>query len=174
MQKRTMTTKITDWWRRWASRLLATSWVLGILMGCGAAKSASSVLTVLLRGCVTADMTLWGIVSVTMLPFLLSAFAVSFSEPWLLLFISTFKAFSFSFCAWGVCLAFGHSSWLVLFLLLFSDFLLIPLLVFYWLRHIRGDILSPPWELPLFLGIALGVGYIDYRYIAPFLASLMK
>lgn len=174
MQNTVCTSKLTLWWQRTAPGLLTASWVLGMLIGYFAALSAGPMLSELITQSAGQRASWTGVMSVTILPFLLSAFAVSFSEPWLLLFISTFKAFSFSFCAWGVCLAFGQSGWLVLFLFLFSDFLLIPLQYFYWLRHIRGDIKPTFSELPLFLAAAAGVGCIDFWYIAPFLSSLMQ
>ena len=163
----------TRLWRRLASGLLSASWVLGMICGFFAASSAGKALTDLVVVSTAQQMSLIGCLSVSVLPILFAAFAVSFSEPWLLLFLSTFKAFSFSFCAWGVCLAFGQCGWLVLFLFLFSDFLLIPLQFFYWLRHIRGDRIPPICELPIFLGISILVSCFDYCVIAPFLASLM-
>ena len=174
MQNTTSASRVAIWWRRNATRFLAFCWFLGIALGCMAAAASGPVLADLVRRSTGATLSITGAMTAAVLPLLLSAFAVSFSEPWLLLFISTFKAFSFSFCAWGVCLAFGQSGWLVLFLFLFSDFLLIPLQYFYWLRHIRGDIKPTFSELPLFLAAAAGVGCIDFWYIAPFLASLMQ
>ena len=165
--------KVTIWWRKIATRLLALSWILGMILGSLGAIYGESTLVVLVRQGVCSELSFTGISVVTMLPFLLSAFAVTFSEPWLLLLISTLKAFSFSFCAWGVCLTFGQSGWLVLILFLFSDIALIPLLYFYWLRHIKGTIPPSFWELPLFLAIALLIGSIDYRFVSPFLSTLM-
>lgn len=174
MQNTAPISKVTIWWRKTAVRLLAISWCLGIILGYLAAVSAKSVISDVVQRCVNADLSVVGVLAVTVLPFLMSAFAVSFSEPWLLLIYSTYKAFSFSFSGWGVCLAYGQSGWLVLFLFLFSDLFVIPLLYLYWLRHIQGDIAPTAWELPLFLSAALLVGAVDYCFIAPFLTSLMK
>ena len=173
MQNTTSASRVAIWWRKNATRFLAFCWFLGIALGCMAAAASGPVLADLVRRSTGASLSITGAMTAAVLPLLLSAFAVSFSEPWLLLFISTFKAFSFSFCAWGVCLAFGQSGWLVLFLFLFSDVFLIPLLYFYWLRHIRGDRTPRTWELPAFLTASLGIGCIDYLFIAPVLASLM-
>ena len=174
MQNTASISKVTIWWQKTAVRLLAVSWCLGIVLGYMAAVSAQSVITDVVQRCTSVEMSIIGGLAVTVLPFLMSAFAVSFSEPWLLLIFSTYKAFSFSFSAWGVCFAFGQSGWLVLFLFLFSDLLMIPLLYLYWLRHIRGDRAANIWELPLLICISLLVGAVDYRFVAPFLASLMK
>ena len=173
MQNAVCTSKHALWWRHTAPGLLAASWGLGILLGYFVASSVSQTLVELVPQTTCQIMSMTGCLSVTVLPFFLTAFVVTFSEPCLLLFISTCKAFSFSFCAWGVCLAYGQCGWLVLFLFLFSDFLLIPLQYFYWLRHIRGDRAPESWELPILLGAAILVGYVDYHFVAPFLASLM-
>lgn len=127
-----------------------------------------------MRESVKCSVSIPGLLTAAVLPFLLSAFAVRLSEPWLLLIISAFKAFSFSFCACGVSLAFGQSSWLVRFLFLFSDLCVIPLLYFYWVRHIRGGRSTVRWELPVFIGAAAAIGWVDYCFIAPFLVSIIE
>lgn len=174
MQTTSSVSKVTVCWQKSASWFLAASWSVGIFFGIAAASASSAILVSLVRRCAGSDATMVGLVAATTLPFLLSGFAVSFSEPWLLLIISMFKAFSFSFCAWGVCLAFGQSSWLVLFLFLFSDLCLIPFQYFYWLRHIRSSKHPSACELPVLLAIALSVGCVDYWFISPFLVSLLK
>lgn len=160
-------------WRKFSPWLLALSWFLGMLLGVPAAVAASSFLVPMMHQSIQCAVSIPGLLAATVVPFLLSAFAVSLSEPWLLLIISTFKAFSFSFCSCGVSLAFGQSSWLVRFLFLFSDHLLIPLLYLYWMRHIRGQAINRSWELYGCIGAALLVGGIDRFLVAPFLASLV-
>ena len=161
-------------WHRASPFLLAFSWLFGMVLGCVTCIHCREQAEELILQSVAAVPSFVGAVSVVFLPFLLSAFAVSICEPWLLLIISTFKAFSFTFCAWGVCLAFGQSSWLVLFLFLFSDLCLIPFQYFYWLRHIRSSKHPSACELPVLLAIALSVGCVDYWFISPFLVSLLK
>ena len=161
-------------WRKFSVWLLALSWVSGLLLGALAANASKDILTPLIYGSVLCDASILGLLCASLLPFLLSAFAVFLSEPWLLLIISTFKAFSFSFCASGVSLAFGQSSWLVRFLFLFSDLCLVPVLCIYWLRHISGRHTVRQWELPACLCAAAVVSCIDYCFIAPFLVSLME
>ena len=165
---------VRKWWRRHSPRLLAFCWIAGLIAGAAYSCFSADFCTVLIRRSTVQGMSFSGMMTVTTLPFLLSALVISLSEPWLLLVFSTFKAFSFSFCAWGVCLAFGQSSWLVLFLFLFSDFLLLPMLYFYWLRHIRGQAVTSLWMFSGLLFIALFVGMIDYQFISPFLASLVQ
>lgn len=161
-------------WPRICPWLLGICWVLGMLLGVFSAHGAEGTLIPLIRQSVSSRSSALGALCAALLPFLLSALAVSFSEPWLLLLISSFKAFSFTFCACGVSLAFGQSSWLVRFLFLFSDLCLIPILYLYWLRHLRKDRITRYWELPCCLGWATLICGIDYWFISPFLASIME
>ena len=167
-------TDLTSFWRKYGPLFLALSWFVGMLLGISAALTASEFLVPMMRESVKCSASIPGLLAATLLPFLLSAYAVSLSEPWLLLIISALKAFGFSFCASGVSLAFGQSSWLVRFLFLFSDHCLIPVLYLYLLRHIRGHTELKAWEFPVCIGSALLVGTIDYCLIAPFLVTLIE
>lgn len=161
-------------WARLSPWFLGVSWLSGMVLGTLTANATKDDLIPMIQSSICSPVSIIGLLAAALLPFLLSAFAVLMSEPWLLLIISTFKAFSFSFCACGVSLAFGQSGWLVRFLFLFSDLCLVPLLYFYWLRHISGNIKVRQWELPICLCAAAAIGGIDYCFIAPFLVSLME
>ena len=173
MQTTAIISSAAGWWHKTAPRFLVASWFLGIALGCLAANASAAILVELIRSSIGTDLSIIGALTVAVLPFLLSAFAISFDQRWLLLLISIGKAFSFSYCAWGVCLAFGQSGWLVLILFLFTDLFLVPLLYFYWLQHIRGDRTPKVWELPVFLAAAIAIACIDHRFVAPFLTTLM-
>lgn len=164
---------IRSFWPKSSLWLLMLSWLLGMFFGILAAVASSSFLIPMMRQSVQCSVSIPGLLVATVVPFLISAFAVSLSEPWLLLIISTIKAFSFSFCACGVSLAFGQSSWLVRFLFLFSDHLLIPLMYLYWMRHIQDHAVHRAWELYGYIGVSLLIGGIDCFLVAPFLASLV-
>ena len=174
MTKARFFSNITSWLRKYNPVFLALSWCIGLICGIQAARTASDTLIPLIREAVGRPVSIPGLLSVNVLPFLLSAYAVSSSEPWLLLIISSAKAFIFSFCAYGVRLAFGQSSWLVRFLFLFSDSCLIPILLLFWLRHIGKN--TPVRRLELFacLAAAVNVGIVDYRFISPFLVTLLS
>lgn len=174
MTKARIFSNITSWLRKRGPAFLALSWCLGLVCGIQAARTASDTLIPLMREAVRRPVSILGLLNVTVLPFLISAYAVSLPEPWLLLIISSTKAFIFGFCAYGVRLAFGQSSWLVRFLFLFSDSCLIPLLLLFWLRHIGNKKPVRRWELIACLAAAAIVGTIDYRFISPFLVTLLS
>lgn len=174
MKKARFFSKMALWCCKTSPAFLALSWCLGLVCGILAARTARDTLIPLMRAAAGRPVWILDLLIVTTLPFLISAYAASLSEPWLLLAISAAKAFIFSFCAYGVSLAFGQSSWLVRFLFLFSDSCLIPVLFLFWLRHIEKNAPVRRWELIVCLAVAVIVGIIDYRIISPFLVALLS
>lgn len=106
-----------------------------------------------------------------LLPFLLSAFAVSFSRPAWLLLICGMKATLFSFCCVILCLCYGQAGWLARWIFLFFDVCSLPLLFFYWLRNI-GIRSGKRWaeHMLLFLALVFLI-LIDYRIVTPYAAK---
>ncbi len=150
--------------------LFSFVWCIGLLLGMQTALQSEGF-AALLRYSVRTAPSIMGLLSATICPFLLSGLAVYLSETWLLLMIAAAKAFNFGFIACGTILAFGEGSWLVRFLFLFSDYCLIPLFLLYWVRCLQGQ--TAPWELRIYLIIALLVCLADYWVISPFLVSIL-
>ena len=158
-------------WRKAALPLLAFVWCLCLFLGIRTALQSEG-LAALLRHSVRTAPSLMGLLSAAICPFLLSGLAVYLSETWLLMMIAGVKAFCFGFCACGTILAFGDGGWLVRFLFLFSDYCLIPLLLFYWVRHIQDQAALP--ELCVYLITAVLICFVDYWVISPFLVSILR
>ena len=168
------TTAFHNLWCKLRKYLLAFSWCLGLLMGIATAHTASDKLVPLMYIATRSDVSVTGLFVSCVFPILLSACEVYFSEPWLLLPISTLKAFGFGFCSFGVSLAFGSASWLVRLLFLFSDICVIPLLFLYWIRHI-GDVSGKTGrELAGCIAVATAVAATDFYVISPFLVKLIE
>lgn len=159
--------------RDFCKPLLAPCWCIGLILGLFAAGSASDVLVPMIRSALSCSVSFTGLLISAVLPFLLSAVAVSLSEPWLLLPISALKAFGFGYCACGVCLAFGSAGWLVRVLFLFTDVCVTPVLFFYWLRHTDGTSFQIG-ELAACVAAAAAVAAADYYLISPFLAMVIE
>ena len=165
---------LPTWWRKICTSFLALSWILGLLLGILAVSSASEMIVPMMRSAVSGSVSIPGLLAATLLPFLFSAYAVYYSEPWLLLIISVVKSFAFGFCAFGIYLAYGQSAWLVRFLFLFSDVFMMPVLYVYWLRHISGQVQPKVWVNASCVAAALVIGSIDYCLIAPFLVDIIS
>lgn len=154
--------------------VLASSWFLGLVLGIVFSIAAGDPLVSLMRTAVNSRVSISGLLTAILLPFLLSAFAVLIHESWLLIPIAFFKAFLFSFLGFGVMAAYGSAGWLVRLLLMFSDCCSLPVLFWYWAAHIGGqrNAALPAAVLPLL--IAVGIGSFDYYIISPFLAMLIS
>ena len=158
---------------QFASVSLFFIWVIGLLLGWFAASACADMLQTLIPALLLADRSPAMILLPTLLPFLLSAFAVYFSLPWLLAVFCGLKAFSFGFCGFGLCMVYGQCSWLIRLLYMFTDICSLPVLYFYWLRYLCGGN-RPYWVTNLcFLSILMAICCIDRCVISPFAVRLL-
>ena len=158
--------------RRGTTLILASFFLLGHLLGVWFSGSASELLFSTMRMLPGSHASVIGLLSAAVLPFLFSACAVYLRQPLLLIPIAFWKAFLFSYVGYGLFRAWGSAGWLMLSLTMFSSFGSMPVLCWYWLRHIGGR----PFDLGaccLVLGGLLIIGIIDYCLIVPFLANII-
>lgn len=126
-----------------------------------------------MRAAANGRVSITGLLSAFLLPLLFSAFAVYISQPWLLVPVAFGKAFSFSYLAFGVTLAFGSAGWLVRSLLMFSDCLTLPLLWWFWLCCIRASDRDALRSFLVTCTAALMIGCLDYGAVSPLLRNLI-
>lgn len=159
--------------RRYIAVVLAFVWCSGLVLGSAAAYYADTSFLSMMRTAVSGRVSISGLFAVFLFPLLFSAFAVYISCYWLFVPIAFLKAFSFSF--FGCCLArsFGIAGFMVRMLVMFSDCLLMPVLLWLWFssccRQKRSVILRHCIAV-LFL---ICIGFIDLNFISPFLANLL-
>ena len=153
--------------------LLAVFFFLGHFLGVCFSLGAGDSFFLMMRMAAFTPVSISGLLSAATLPFLFSAVAVYFKRPVLLLSVAFMKAFCFSCVGLGVIACFGSAGWLIWFLLQFSDCCAMPLLYWYWRRHIRGNG-AFDWAVSMMLLSALLlVGAFDYCVISPFLADIL-
>lgn len=157
--------------RKRSTSALALCWTSGLVCGMLVYLSAGSSLTSLMRSTMGGTVSIVSLLYMALLPFLISAFAVSFFRPTLFL-ICFGKAFLFAFASLGLFRAFGSAGWLVFRLILFSDCMLLPMLYFLWLRLLRSPLSH--MELACFIALTVLVVSVNYRIISPILASLIE
>lgn len=165
---------LPHWWRKSCRCFLAFFWVTGLACGILVHLTAGSLLVPLMRSAACAPVSIFGLLCVSVLPFLLSAFVVFLSKPVLLLPICFGKAFLFSFVSLGIYQAFGSAGWIFRWLLLFNDCACVPLLYWFWLRYLSGDRPLYCWEAALILSLEMLIGSVNYNIISPFLARLIE
>ena len=161
--------------RRIYRPLLAFLMLLGFLCGIFLTVNSDPSSVSLMRTAALSRVSIVGLLTVLLLPFLLSAFAVYTSSTYLLFPVCWLKAFSFSHSAGMISLAFGNAGWLVRWLLLFSSGLSLPVLIWFCMRHGDGthrkDLLR---DFSVCMVLVLLIGSLDFRVISPFLVKLIE
>lgn len=165
---------LPQWWCRACTPVLALSWSLGLFAGVFFGIQAGPSVLSLMRAASVSRVSIVGLLICNVLPFLISAFAVSLQRSLLLPVIAFLKAFSFGFCAMAIVRAFGTAGWLVGGLLLFSDCLSLPALCWFWLRQADGRCVQLKKDLITGLLVTAIAGILDCCLIAPFLVHIIE
>lgn len=150
---------------------LAFLWCAGLVCGCLAWMWAEDSAVPLMRSVVYAPVSIVGILCVSAFPILISAYAVFLSNFVLLLPVCFGKAFLFSFAALGISQVFASAGWLIQILLLFSSWISLPILYWFWLRSLSRT--ANIWEAVFLCSLLILLGSIHYGIISPFLVRLI-
>lgn len=126
----------------------------------------------LMRTVISCRVSIVGLFTVSYLPFLFSAFAVYIRKTMLLLHIIGIKSFIFVFCGLACYAAFPSCGWLVRTLLQFSDFLLLPVLCWFSVRHMSGHG-NLKRDFAFCTALFVIAGSVDYCVVSPFLVMLI-
>lgn len=152
--------------------ILAFAFASGLAAGAILSLSSDKASLFWIRGAAEANGSTIGLVSVTLLPFVFSVVAVYANRVWLLFPIAFCKALSFGRISLDIFRAFGSAGWLMRILLMFSDILCLPLLVFLWIRYgLRRKHLHLGTAL-YFVILAAAICVFDSWFIAPILVDL--
>ena len=154
---------------RW---LFVIVWSAGLFFGTSIFRFSGSVSSSVMHGLLEDSVSIVSLFSVSFLPFLFSAFAVSIGLPWLLFPICFAKALCFSYVSAAIMTGFHCAGWLVRLLFMFNDLLSVPMLFLYGLRNIVHTGRIHLWELLMVFSALLLIGSIDYCFVSPFLAML--
>ena len=149
-------------------------WVLGLFLGVLSGWFFGGLDDALIRDAAAFTVSQWSFPAWLILFPILSVLIYFGLRPELLAVVCFLKAFSMAFVSMDVCTAFGSAGWLLWFLMMFSDILFCPLLYCFWLQL---PFCSPGEQIAAFLGIVIFsvlIGWIDYRMVLPFTATLIK
>ena len=152
---------------------LAFCWCCGMLWGIGFCCEAASVLLPWIRRTVLVEPEYGPLLCVRLLPFLCSVCAVVFSVPPILYGVCFVRGFLMGFVSFGILYGFGDAGWMICGLLQLGSCLSIPALYLYWLRCLSGKGKCLFGGAVCFL-VLLGIAYVDYCVISPFLACLIN
>ena len=156
--------------RKYATAYLACSWLLGLVSGIFAANGTTSHFD--LPDTLFQAPEPVTLLSVMLLPVLVSVLFVCAGKSALLLAVCFLKAFSFAYVSRVVTAGFGTAGWLIQFLAMFSDCMSLPVLWLFWRRLIarpQHSILRLSTDAVL---TTLVIGIMDCHFISPFLTAL--
>lgn len=160
--------------RKPSTIVLAFVLCVGYFLGAVLALLSDQFSVSLMHTAVLSRGSIVSILSVLLLPFLFTAFAVFVRRYQLLVPIAFFRAVIFSYvCSVIVCI-YGSSGWLILLLFLFSDCASLPVLCWLWVRSISSREQKLLRNIFYVFVPLLGIVYLDYRFVSPFLVMLLS
>ena len=143
--------------------------LLGLITGVLSAAATSDTLLSLMRQTAYGPVSIVLLLPVSVLPFLIAAYAVSIDQWNILCLTAFFRFFGWGYCAFGCVLAFGSAAWLIQPMLQFTDNLSLILFCFFVSSRQRNRV----HMIFLLMGIAVTV-ILDSCFVSPYLASLLS
>ena len=159
--------------RRVSAIILAFALLSGFLIGGYCTGYADSLLLHLMRTAAFSRVSIVHLMPVLLLPFVFSAFAVYIGQRWLIFPIAFIKAFLLAYLTGAIRIFYPGSGVLLGVLLFFADYLIMPVLCWFWFHCFRGRKEFPQicWCMLL---LVLAIGYVDSYVVSPFLVSLLS
>lgn len=156
--------------RKYGTSILASCWTLGLVFGL--CSVATGTFDPAFQQAADLSPSFLSILSVLLLPIVISLLALFAGQRWLIFPLAFLKALSFAYVGWSVVVTFDSAGWLIRMLLMFSDCVTVPLLWWFWNKALtlEFDAIAPA-SIAAVLSI-LGIGIVDYGIISPFLVSL--
>ena len=154
--------------------LVSFVWILGFLIGNYFASQTADIHHLLLHNIAFCSVSFLGLYFALFFPFILSAFLIRSPVQSFTLLIVFAKALSIGFCACGIMIAFSSAGWLMRSLLLFSDSLIVILLLWFWIRNYTYEISKLNTDLSICAVLSFIISCIDYFAVSPFLEALLN
>ena len=149
------------------------AWLAGLSAGVLVTAQSSTIHNTLTQSLSYSRLSVVGFLASLVAPFLLSAIFFRMSLFGLVIPLIFGKAFSYSRCVCLLMISFPGAGWLLCRLLVFSDFIVTVLLLWYWFRGLDQKNNRRQIDLLLCLVIALAIGCIDCCVISPLGISLL-
>ncbi len=152
--------------------LFAGFWIIGLILGASFSLLTGESFLSMTHTAASSRGSVISLFASAFLPFLIVSLAVYFHTPVVIYCLVFGKGFCFCFVSMGIMLAFPESGWLLRWLLLFSDSLALPVLIWFCLRHIHKD--SVAGAAVFFAGALIFLtATIDNLFVSSFLSDLM-
>lgn len=148
---------------------IVVPWLIALFLGTYCAASSDLSVFSLVRRTVFGKVSTVCLMAVQLLPFLFAAYATYINNTILLLSACSVKLFSFGFAGYLVWAAFGSAGWLMHFLMLFSDVVLVPVLCLFCMY-----IYTEPTKLMNALLICMGIVVVIVLLDGFFFSALLE
>lgn len=152
--------------------LLPTVWITGFAAGIFVSKRAAPLFLSLMRGLSFDSVSIVGLIVTAGVPFLISAFAVIYSRPAILLSVCFLKAFFYTLSSACLMLQYGEGGWLIRWCLMTHESLSLPVLYLFWLRYFRSGKFPSATECIWLGSLEILILTFAYRIAAPLYAGL--
>lgn len=150
---------------------LALCAFLGAMFGVFFAFMAGNSLFLMLRCAVCSPVLIGDLLLAVFLPFALSVLLISRYNSWLVYPICLLRFFTFSACAFCILRNFGSAGGLMLFLMQFQDFVLLPVLVWVSIRRLHGAIQTR--DCIYAVSAAMVLALLQCCFVSPFAVRLI-
>ena len=157
--------------RKPGQHLLAAAWLLGLSAGIFVAIHASTSFFLLMRSAIFCKVSIVCLLLSGSFPFLLSAYAYSFNQDWLVIPVCFLKAFLFSSVACGLLLSYHIIGWFLVIYLLFCDICTFPPLWLFWLNHFHRNKPVSILDVLCVCGVHIFVVAVYSCWISPFASN---
>lgn len=154
--------------------LLAFVWLTGLFTGFLFYCRYAPLFLPLMRRIHFDSVSIVGLLFSAFIPFLISAFAVIFSRPSLLLTVCFIKAFFFTLLSSAFFNRYGDSGWLVQRLILFHELFSFPILYTFWCRFFRLHKLPSIPECLLWICLEMLIVAMAYGLLEPIIKGLER
>ena len=162
--------RFLNFFRKYAISALACCWILGLILGILISHkvyvdSGYLVSSFQSRNAIT-------LIMVILLPVLTSVLVTYMGHLWVLPLIAFCKSFSFSYVSCIFLGHFGSAGWLIQFLIMFSNCMLLPLLWWFWCALLRNRQQSQILLSVLMILLTIILAVLDDFLIFPVLSAL--
>ena len=153
---------------------LVVFWVSGLFAGLYTVSDLPGSVLPLVHSILYRPTSIAGIILVQLFPLFLSLIACRLHRPYLIIPVAFFKAFSFAYCAFGIILAFGDAGWMMRWLFLFSDSIMVVFLLWFWIRSFSENRKFWIIDLIICLSASTFLFVVDYFAILPLSINLVN
>lgn len=152
--------------------IFCSIWSLGVISGVYIFCTTPLTALSLIRSSVIMPISFIGLIFAQTIPLLITYLACLLSKPLLIYPVAFMKAFSYGLCTFGIAVTFGDAGWLVRLLILFPDFCIVCVLIWFWIRRLTNSEVSFGNDLIVSLLAIFIICIIYFFSVLPILSHL--